>query len=83
MVLKRLKSVKCVNKEEELFEIVLKAVRQFDPDILVGFEIQKSSWSFLVRRALRLKIVDYCSDLSRLPKQKRESFLRIFQSKFS
>ena len=76
-LINRLKSIKYVKNEEELLEDVLKSVRFYDPDILVGFEIQKLSWSFLIRRAVRLKMPDYCSYLSRLPKQKRESFMRI------
>jgi DNA polymerase zeta len=74
-----LQSIKYVDKEEDLLELLVKAVHKYDPDILVGFELQKLSWGFLMRRAIRLKIQDYCCQLSRLPKHKRESFMRILQ----
>lgn len=80
-MLKRVKSIEYVSKEEELLELIVKAVRKYDPDILAGFEIQKLSWSFLIRRAVRLKMADYCSQLSRLPKHKRESFMRVLQAR--
>lgn len=74
---KQIKSIIYAYKEEEIFEHFARAIHYFDPDILVGFEMQKLSWSYLLRRALRLKLNDYCSQISRLPKNKRESLLRI------
>ncbi len=44
---------------------------------LIGFEVQKLSWCFLCRRAVHLKLNDFCSQISRLPKLKRESLMRI------
>jgi DNA polymerase zeta len=73
----RLKSIDYVYKEEDLFEMFLKAIRFHDPDILIGFEIQKLSWCFLVLRANFLNLNEFCNQISRLPKQKRESVLRI------
>jgi hypothetical protein len=46
-------------------------------DILVGFEIQKLSWCYLVRRALKLNINEFIMLISRVPKGKRENVLRI------
>ncbi|KAF2674391.1 hypothetical protein BT63DRAFT_474143 [Microthyrium microscopicum] len=41
-------------------------VRDIDPDILCGFEVQKSSWGYLIERA-RLKFeFEVCDELSRV-----------------
>lgn len=73
----RFKSIRYVYKEEELFELFIKSVHHYDPDILVGFEIQKLSWCYLCRRAMKLNMNEFCNQISRLPKRKRESVMRI------
>ena len=78
---KRFKSVKYVHKEEELLELFATEMLRIDPDVVVGFEIQKLSWSYLVRRAIKLKVNEFISQISRLPKAKRESLLRLGISK--
>lgn len=40
--------------------------RRFDPDILVGYEVQMHSWGYLLQRASTLG-VDLCQQLSRVP----------------
>ncbi|CAG13491.1 unnamed protein product, partial [Tetraodon nigroviridis] len=39
---------------------------RFDPDILVGYEVQMRSWGYLLQRAAELG-VDLCQQLSRVP----------------
>lgn len=39
---------------------------RYDPDILVGYEVQMHSWGYLLQRALTLG-VDLCQQLSRVP----------------
>lgn len=39
---------------------------RFDPDILVGYEVQMHSWGYLLQRAAVLG-VDLCQQLSRIP----------------
>lgn len=39
---------------------------RFDPDILVGYEVQMHSWGYLVQRAAVLG-VGLCQQLSRVP----------------
>ncbi len=73
----RFKSVSYVYKEEDLFESIIQAILFHDPDILVGFEIQKLSWCYLCRRAMTLNLNEFCNQISRLPKRKRESVMRI------
>ncbi|KAM9496921.1 DNA polymerase zeta catalytic subunit isoform 1-T1 [Clarias gariepinus] len=52
--------------EKELFEEVSKMMRTYDPDILVGYEVQMHSWGYLLQRASALG-VDLCRQLSRVP----------------
>jgi DNA polymerase zeta len=60
-----------------VFSLFLIAVRRYDPDILVGFEIQKQSWCYLVKRAIRLDLFDFYIQISRLPKSNRDSCIRL------
>ncbi len=60
-----------------MFELFIQDIQSNDPDIFIGYELQKLSWCFLCRRAVRLGLNDFCSQISRLPKMKRESFMRI------
>ena len=55
-----------VQTEHELFDALIDSVRQVDPDILVGYETQRSSWGFLCRRATALN-VNLPAQLSRMP----------------
>ncbi|KAJ3064303.1 DNA polymerase zeta, partial [Rhizoclosmatium hyalinum] len=40
-----------VETELELYECLLLKVREFDPDILLGYEVHLSSWGYLIERA--------------------------------
>lgn len=42
---------------------------RYDPDILVGYEVQKASWGYLLERAAQLSI-DLATEISRLPGMK-------------
>lgn len=44
----------------------MKLFYRLDPDLLVGYEIQKSSWGYLLQRAAQVGI-DLCSQISRIP----------------
>ncbi|KAK3097907.1 hypothetical protein FSP39_014334 [Pinctada imbricata] len=61
-----------VDSEEMLFDEVLKLISRWDPDILVGFEIQNFSWGYLLQRASHLSI-NLCALMSRIPEDKRKS----------
>ncbi|GAA5804066.1 hypothetical protein HPULCUR_009552 [Helicostylum pulchrum] len=43
-----------VDTEEQLFALLIEKIRCFDPDILVGYEVQNSSWGYLVERGAEL-----------------------------
>ncbi|XP_071800751.1 DNA polymerase zeta catalytic subunit-like [Asterias amurensis] len=61
-----------VASEAELLDQILCVIRKYDPDILVGYEIQQHSWGYLLERAAFLD-VDLCTQISRLPEFKKES----------
>ncbi|KAL4649072.1 DNA polymerase zeta catalytic subunit isoform X1 [Arapaima gigas] len=58
--------------EKELFQEVINIMRRFDPDILVGYEVQMHSWGYLLQRASALG-VDLCQQLSRVPGDSKEN----------
>ncbi len=47
-------SISIESSELAMLERLISMVRVLDPDILVGYEIQNSSWGYLIERA-RLK----------------------------
>ncbi|ORE18622.1 ribonuclease H-like protein [Rhizopus microsporus] len=51
--------------EEELFSILIEKVRLYDPDMLVGYEVQNSSWGYLIERGAHLGI-NVVDELSRM-----------------
>ncbi|XP_072532805.1 DNA polymerase zeta catalytic subunit isoform X2 [Salminus brasiliensis] len=59
-------------EEKELFEEVCNIMRRYDPDILVGYEVQMHSWGYLLQRASALG-VDLCQQLSRVPGDAKEN----------
>lgn len=42
------------DNEEDLFTLVIEKIRYYDPDMLVGYEVQNSSWGYLVERGAKL-----------------------------
>ncbi|KAM9704047.1 DNA polymerase zeta catalytic subunit isoform 3-T3 [Menidia menidia] len=54
------------SEEKMLFQELITIVRRFDPDILVGYEVQMHSWGYLLQRAAALG-VNLCQQLSRVP----------------
>ncbi|KAM3602464.1 uncharacterized protein V6R79_004647 [Siganus canaliculatus] len=58
--------------EKVLFEELIAIMRRFDPDILVGYEVQMHSWGYLLQRASVLG-VNLCQQLSRVPGDSKEN----------
>ncbi|XP_041109581.1 DNA polymerase zeta catalytic subunit-like [Polyodon spathula] len=52
--------------EKQLFQEIVSIMRRFDPDILLGYEVQMHSWGYLLQRASAVS-VDLCQQLSRVP----------------
>lgn len=57
--------VQYVAEEKDLFSTLIRIIRKWDPDILIGYEVQMFSWGFLLERALTFEI-DLCAWLSRV-----------------
>ena len=55
-----------VQKESELFEQLIKLVRQVDPDFLLGYEVQMGSWGYLKTRAAYLGL-NLMGQIARVP----------------
>lgn len=59
-------------EEKTLFQELISIMRRFDPDILVGYEVQMRSWGYLLQRAAALGL-DLCQELSRVPGDSKEN----------
>ncbi|XP_037014910.2 DNA polymerase zeta catalytic subunit isoform X1 [Artibeus jamaicensis] len=58
--------------EKALFQEIAAIIKRYDPDILLGYEIQMHSWGYLLQRAAALS-VDLCQMISRVPDDKIEN----------
>ncbi|KYO24730.1 DNA polymerase zeta catalytic subunit isoform A [Alligator mississippiensis] len=58
--------------ERTLFQEVVNIVKSYDPDILLGYEVQMHSWGYLLQRAAALS-VDLCHMISRVPDDKKQN----------
>ncbi|XP_023605887.1 DNA polymerase zeta catalytic subunit isoform X8 [Myotis lucifugus] len=58
--------------EKGLFQEIADIIKRYDPDILLGYEIQMHSWGYLLQRAAALS-VDLCQMISRVPDDKIEN----------
>ncbi|XP_069743731.1 DNA polymerase zeta catalytic subunit isoform X2 [Narcine bancroftii] len=61
-----------VNDEKQLFQELVSNIRRYDPDILLGYEVQMHSWSYLFQRASALE-VNLCQMVSRVPDENKEN----------
>lgn len=60
--------------ELDLINRIVDIVRQFDPDILTGYEVHNSSWGYLIERA-RIKFeYNLCDEISRMKSQSHGRF---------
>ncbi len=49
-------------------------VREYDPDILTGYEVHNSSWGYLIERARVKYELNLCDDISRMKSQSHGRF---------
>ncbi|XP_078398731.1 DNA polymerase zeta catalytic subunit isoform X4 [Cetorhinus maximus] len=61
-----------VNDEKELFQELINNIRRYDPDILLGYEVQMHSWGYLFQRAAALEF-GLCRMISRIPDDDKEN----------
>ncbi|KAH9284512.1 DNA polymerase zeta catalytic subunit [Echinococcus granulosus] len=54
------------NTEIDLFNWIVYLVQSFDPDILLGYDVERWSWNYAVQRAARIGRVGFLRDISRL-----------------
>lgn len=59
--------VRVVKTERDMFELFIATVRQYDPDFILGYELQVSSLGYLIERAQVLQI-DLVEEIARLPR---------------
>jgi DNA polymerase zeta len=59
--------IQIVDNEEKLFSKIIELIRNMDPDILIGYEIQNSSWGYLINRGKYQYKLEMVEELSRLP----------------
>ncbi|KAF2741562.1 hypothetical protein EJ04DRAFT_571630 [Polyplosphaeria fusca] len=60
--------------ELELINRMVDIVRQFDPDILTGYEVHNGSWGYLIERARMKYEYDLCDEISRMKSQSHGRF---------
>ncbi|KAG9286506.1 hypothetical protein G9A89_014672 [Geosiphon pyriformis] len=52
--------------ELSMYKQLVKLVRDFDPDILAGYEIHNSSWGYIIKRGLVQHEINLCHEFSRI-----------------
>ena len=74
-----------VSSEQELLSSLASLVRDHDPDILVGYDVQRMSWGFVLKRASHLGLSLSSSDFSRVPfhKSSQEPFTHAYNEAHS
>ncbi|XP_076686257.1 DNA polymerase zeta catalytic subunit isoform X1 [Andrena cerasifolii] len=55
-----------VSSEEDLFNSLVTLIRHYDPDILVGWEIESLSWGYIQQRASRINFNNFIRQISRI-----------------
>lgn len=62
------------NNELDLLNKLVDIVRDFDPDILTGYEVHNGSWGYLIERARIKYEFDLCDEFSRMKSQSHGRF---------
>ncbi|EKG11632.1 hypothetical protein MPH_11125 [Macrophomina phaseolina MS6] len=60
--------------ELDLLNKMVDIVREFDPDILTGYEVHNSSWGYLIERARLQYEYNLCDEFSRMKSQSHGRF---------
>lgn len=66
-------SITCVNSELDLLMELVKLIRKWDPDIFAGYEIEMSSWGYIIQRSQTIQF-DLVPLISRIPSQRVAKF---------
>lgn len=62
------------NTELDLLNKLVDIVRDFDPDVLTGYEVHNGSWGYLIERGRIKYEFDLCDELSRMKSQSHGRF---------
>ncbi|KAF2709454.1 hypothetical protein K504DRAFT_378576 [Pleomassaria siparia CBS 279.74] len=62
--------------ELDLINRIVDIVRQFDPDVLTGYEVHNGSWGYLIERSRMKYEYDLCEEISRMKSQSHGRFGR-------
>ncbi|KAJ3125155.1 DNA polymerase zeta, partial [Physocladia obscura] len=68
--------VETVETEIQLLHTLVAKIREFDPDILLGYEVHLSSWGYLIERANLAYEYDLLKELSRMNNNVKTKFGR-------
>jgi DNA polymerase zeta len=63
--------VTLVENELDMFEAFFRKIREFDPDIFAGYEVETASWGYFVQRGYVFNM-NLNNALSRMPSEKAE-----------
>ena len=63
-----------VPRAEAFCRAVVDIVRQFDPDILTGYEVHNASWGYLIERSRMKFEYNLCDEISRMKAQSHGRF---------
>ncbi|KAI9144807.1 hypothetical protein BKA69DRAFT_1054554 [Paraphysoderma sedebokerense] len=66
--------IEYVKTEEGLFHALIRKVREFDPDIIAGYEIHNESWGYLIERAYKSYRLHLLDHLSRMEVHQQSKF---------
>lgn len=63
--------IQIVGNEMDIFEKFFHKIREFDPDIFAGYEIETASWGYFIQRGYVLNM-NLCNALSRMPSDRED-----------
>ena len=66
--------VESESNELELLNRMVDIIREYDPDILTGYEVHDSSWGYVIERARYRYDFNLCDELSRMKSQSHGRF---------
>lgn len=53
--------------EQDMFNSLIKLIEQYNPDILVGWEVEMLSWGYVFQRAFHLNLNNFPIRISKVP----------------
>ena len=65
-MISKMPDVQVFTDEHELVWRLVSLVKQFDPDILTGYEINASSWGYIIERFRNVFDINLCAEFSRV-----------------